>query len=98
MPWVRIESFMIFLSLENVDQISSLDGNACDVKDLILSFLLMIWWVWDLKLLLVPLIIHLHEPKLWEAVFKADTIKSDAPDLDSDRALSWSPWIDSLEV
>ena len=84
MPWVCIESLMIFLSLENVDQISSLDGDACDVKDLIFSFLLMIWWVWDLKFLLVPLIIHLHKTKLWEAVLEADAIKSDAPDLDSD--------------
>ena len=98
MPWVRIESLMVFLSLENVDQISSLNGDACDVKNLVLSFLLMIWWVWDLKLLLVPLIVHLHKPKLWETVFETDTVKSDAPDLDSDRTLSWSSWIDSLEV
>jgi hypothetical protein len=75
---------MIFLSLKNVDQISSLNGDACDVKNLILSFLLMIWWIWDLKLLLVPLIIDLHEPELWEAVLKPDTVKSDAPDLNSD--------------
>ena len=68
------KSFVIFLSLENVDHISSLLGNTGDVENLILSLLLMIWWVWNLKLLLVPLIIHLHEPKLWETVLKSNTI------------------------
>lgn len=97
MTWMSEKSFMVFLSLENVDQISSLDGNTCDVKDLILSLLLMIWWVWNFELLLVPLIIDLHKPKLREAVFKANTIQSDAPNLNSDGALTWSSWIDTLE-
>ena len=74
MSGVSVKSFMVFLSLENVDQISSLDSDACDIEDLIFSFLLMIWWVWDLELLLVPLIIDLHETKLGEAVLKTYSI------------------------
>ena len=74
MSGVSVKSFMVFLSLENVDQISSLDSDASDIEDLIFSFLLMIWWVWDLELLLVPLIIYLHETKLGKAVLKTYSI------------------------
>lgn len=82
--WMCVEPLVVLLSLENVDQVPALNRNTCDVEYLILSLLLMIWWVWDFELLLVPLIVNLHEAKLWEAVLKSDAIESDAPDLHPD--------------
>lgn len=57
----------------------------------------MVWWVWYFELLLVPLVIHLHEAELGEAVLEANAVESDAPHLDSDTALAWSSGIDLLE-
>lgn len=71
---VSVESLVVFLSLEDVDQIPSLNRNCSDVVDFILPFLLMVWWIWNFELLLVPCFIHLHEAKLGEAVLVADSI------------------------
>lgn len=72
--WVSIKAFVVFLSLENVYQISALHGYAGDIVDIVLPFLLMIWWVWYLEILLVSLVIHTHEPELGKTVFKTDAV------------------------
>jgi hypothetical protein len=95
--WMSIEALVVFLSLENVDKVSPLNGDARNVKYLILSLLLVIWWIWNFELLLIPLVIDLHETKLGEAVLESNAVESDTPNLHSNGALSWPSGIDALE-
>lgn len=92
--WVCEKPFVVFLGLENIYQISSLNRNTSDILNFVFSFFLVIWGVWNFEILLIPGIIDLHEPELGEAVLKSNTIKPDRPNLDSDRALSRPPWVD----
>lgn len=68
------ESFMIFLSLEDINQISALNRNTRYVLYFVFSLLFMIWGIWNLKILLVSGIVYLHETKLRETVLKTDTV------------------------
>ena len=97
MTWVCKKSLVIFLSLEYVDQISALDRYTGYIEYLILSLFLMIWWIWNLELLLISLVIDLHEPKFREAVLEANSIQPDTSHLDPNRTLSRSPRINALE-
>ena len=74
MSRMSIKTFMIFLSLEYVDEISSLHWDTCDIMDFILSFFLMIWWIGNFEILLVSLIIYTHEAKLWKTMFVTNAI------------------------
>lgn len=98
MAWMVEESFVVLLSLENVDQISPLQRDTRDVRNFILSFLLVIWRVWNFELLLISLIINLHETKFGEAVLITNSVESDGSDLNSHRRLPWSPGVDILEI
>ena len=95
---MSIETFMVFLSLEDVDEVSSLNRNTCDIMDFILSFLLVIWWIWNLKVLLVSLVIYTHESELRKAMFETDAIKPDWSNLNSDGTFSRSSWVDLWEM
>lgn len=92
------KAFVIFLSLENIDQISALKTNTSNIRYIIFSFFFMIWGVRNFKVLLVSLIIDLHESKFRKAVLKSNSVKSDAPYLNSDWAFSWSSCIYLLEI
>ena len=95
---MSIKTFMIFLSLKNIYQIPSLHRDACDIMDLILSLFFMIWWIRNLEVLLISLIIDAHKTKLREAMLKTNSIKSNWSDLNSDGTLSWSSRIDLWEL
>ena len=92
------KALVVLLSLEDVDQISTLHRDTCHIEDLIFLLLLVIWRVWDLELLLVSLLIDLHESEFWEAVLKAYAVEPDAPDLYTNRALARPSRIDLREV
>ena len=98
MAWVVEESFVVLLSLENVDQVSTLQRDTRDVRNFILPFLLVIWRVRNFELLLISLIVYLHETKFREAVLVTNTVESDGSDLNSHRRLPWSPGVDILEI
>jgi hypothetical protein len=68
------ESLVILLSLEYIYKISALNRNASDILYFIFSLLFMIWRIWNLEILLISSIIHLHETKFREAVLKANSI------------------------
>lgn len=98
MTWVVVKSFVVFLSLENVDQVSTLQRNTRDVRNFILSLLLMVWRVRNFEFLLISLIVDLHETKFWKAVLVSDTVESNASNLDPHGRLSRPPGIDILEI
>ena len=97
MSRVLVEPFMVFLSLEYVNEVSSLNRNGSDVVNLILSLLFVIWWVWDFKLLLVSGLVYLAESKLGEAMFEADSVESDGSHLDTHGALVRPTCVDLLK-
>jgi hypothetical protein len=97
MTRVPEKTFVVFLSLEHVYQISALGWNTCDIINFVLSFLLVIWRIGNFEFLLISRIVNLHKTKLWEAVLKANCVESDAPHLDFDWAFVGSPWIYLLE-
>lgn len=74
MSRVIIKAFVIFLSLENIYQISALQTNTRDIRYVIFSLLFMIWWIWNLEILLISLIINLHKTELWETMLKTYAI------------------------
>ena len=68
------ETLVVLLSLEYIYQISALNRNASNILYFIFSLLFMIWWVWNLEILLISSIVHLHETKLGEAVLKTNAV------------------------
>lgn len=98
MSWVLEKSFMIFLSLENINKISTYYRTCGDIHDFILSFLLMVGWVGYAELLLIFGIIYLAKAKFGESMFKPNSIQSYTPYLNSYRTFIWSSWIDLLHI
>lgn len=94
---MSIKAFVIFLSLENVYQISTLDWNGSDIMDFIFSLLFVIGRVRNFELSLVSGVIDLHEAKLGEAMLKTYTIESYRSYLDSHWTFIWSSCINLLE-
>lgn len=78
---LNVAVFVILLGLENVYEILLCFANFGDVQDLILPFLLMIWWVRNLEFSLTSRIIYLKESVLGEAMLKTKPIESDGSDL-----------------
>jgi hypothetical protein len=58
----------------------------------------MVRWVWNFEIDLVSGLIDLHKTKLRKAMFKADSIQPNAPNLNSDGALVRSSGVDLLKV
>lgn len=97
MSWMAKEPFVIFLSLENIYQISALCRDTRDVVYFILSFFLVIWWIRDFVILLIPGFIDLHKTKLWETMLVTNSVESDRSNLNADRTFSWSSSVDLLK-
>lgn len=76
----------IFLLLVNFKPVFAPLDHACDVPRFVLSLLLVIWWVWHLKITASwRLLIEEGSSKLGPAVFKANCIESETPDLNLER-------------
>jgi len=83
MPGMSEESSVVLLSLENVDEVFADVRNRGDVLNRVLPLLFVIWWVRYLEILLVPIVVYLHKPKLGKAVLVADAVQAETPYLNT---------------
>jgi hypothetical protein len=86
---------VILLSLENIYEILFCFNQFCDVQHGVLSFSLMIWWIWDFKLSLTGSVVYLYKPIFRKAVLETKTIQPDASNLYFERIVSL--FLDHLE-
>ena len=87
---VTKEAFMVFLDLKDVQHICAAIRvhHPRNVQDLILPLLLVIGWVGNFVVKIVPRVIQLQVAKLGEGVLIADAIEPDAAKLNTNGALA----------
>ena len=69
------KALVVLLNLKDLNRVFAITQHeARDVLYLVLTLLLVIWWIRYLEVLLVLRLVELHEAELGEAMLKADAV------------------------